>query len=194
MTIVVGLDFDGLIGNLRNYFAGGSQYTAWCSAIGVAKDTLPSEKPKYTDPAVRRAFKEAHTEPGSPIYLEPVPGALEEISALLDAGFSLPVVTARNDEFTVLAQHWLRAHGIDIPVHGTHKHGTKRYAIRHVGAIAHVDDTQHVLHDLRHDLMYRFLFSHGPYNKQVADDLHFVDSWKDLGRALRQLEKALSQH
>lgn len=191
MSITVGLDFDGLIGNLRSYQKGGAQYDAWLDAIRVTPN-MSYRKPARKDRVVRAALEEAHLEPSSPIYLKPVPGALETIHKLLELGFSLPVVTARTEEGAALASFWLIQQGLALPFHATHKDGTKRHALGRLGAIAHVDDTQSVLLDLRHDVLHRFLFAHGPYEHHVSPDLHFIASWSELEVALRELREALS--
>lgn len=190
MTITVGLDFDGLIGDMRNYHKGGTQYDAWMHAIGISHSN--SAKPKWKDPIVARAFEEAHIDPGSPLYLKLIPGAREEICALLNHGFTLPVVTARSEKGAELASLWLAQQGIDLAFHATEKDRTKRHTLKRLGAIAHVDDTQSVLADLEHDLPYRFLFIHGQYAlSTLLPGLRVVTSWRELGGALRMLAKAL---
>lgn len=191
MTITVGLDFDGLIGDLQSYVRGGAQYHAWTHAIGLTSSHC-GKKPKWKDPIVAHAFEEAHTDPESPLYLKPIPGALEEIHALLERGFTLPVVTARSEKGAVLASDWLTRQGITLPFYATEKDRTKRHVLGRLGAVAHVDDTQSVLADLRHDLTFRFLFVHGVSLRPAPPDLHVVTSWKELSEALRMLAKGLS--
>ena len=191
MNMTVGLDFDGLIGDLRSYQKGGAQYDAWLDAIGVMQK-MSERKPMIRDRVVRTAFEEAHLEPNSPIYLKPVPGAIETIHALLSLGFNLPVVTARTEEGASLASFWLIQQGLALPFHATQKDGAKRHVLSRLGAIAHVDDTQSVLMDLRHHVLHRFLFSHGPYVYPIAPDLHFITSWSEIAIALRELREANS--
>ncbi len=191
MNITVGLDFDGLIGDLRSYQKGGVQYEAWLDAIGV-RPSASERKPMIKDRVVRTAFEEAHLDPKSPIYLKPVPGAIEHIHTLLGLSFALPVVTARTEEGASLASFWLIQNGLALPFHSTQKDGTKRVVLLRLGAIAHVDDTQSVLMDLGHHIQHRFLFSHGYYSGPINPSLHFASSWSELTSALRELREANS--
>ncbi len=190
MTIAVGLDFDGLIGDYLSYHLGGAQYSLWRDAIG-ATQARKGEKPHWHDRIVKEAICEAHLNPQSPLYLRAIPGAIETIKELLAEGFILPVVTARTSEQAVLAGYWLAAHDLELDMNATHCEGTKRVALLRHGAKAHVDDTPAMLIDLYPDIPNRFLFSHGPYLKKVPDGLHLVTSWKDgIGPALRALAEA----
>lgn len=91
--ITVGLDFDGLISNLRSYHPGGEQYDAWRDAIGIVPGR-PETKPHWRDALVQEALEDAHINTASPLYLRPMPGALEVIDALQKEGLTLVVVTA----------------------------------------------------------------------------------------------------
>lgn len=189
MTIVVGLDFDGLIGDYKSYLQGGAQYTEWRDAIGATTQTAGT-KPRWEDKVMWDALHEAHTNPESPLFLREIPGAIETIKALLAEGFILPVVTARSKPQAALATHWLALHGLELNMNATHSK-TKRDALLYHGAKAHVDDTPEMLVDLYPDIPNRFLFSHGPYTKEVPDGLHLVTSWEaDIGPVLRKLARA----
>jgi len=187
--ITVGLDFDGLIGDLCRYFFGGAQYAAWRDAIGIVPGRSGA-RPRWADPVVMKAFTEAHTDPKSPLYLQAVPDALPMIRELLADGFTLPVITARDEEGAELAAHWLRAQGVTLPFEATHQDGTKLHALLKRSAVAHVDDMPSMLRDLHPDIPYRFLFGPGNFRRPLPEGLIPVRTWRDdLAPALRALIK-----
>lgn len=189
MTIVVGLDFDGLIGDYKSYLHGGAQYDAWRNATGATTQVMGA-KPRWEDKVMWDALHEAHTNPESPIFLREIPGAIATIKTLLAEGFILPVVTARSKAQAALATHWLELRGVVLNMNATHNK-SKRDALLYHGAKAHVDDTPEMLVDLFPDIPNRFLFSNGPYTKEVPGGLHLVTSWaNDIGPVLRRLARA----
>lgn len=127
-----------------------------------------------------------------------IPGALESIKQLMEYGFEIEVITARDGMGLRAARHWLRDNGFDLqrdgrclPVTGV-RNRNKADAARKRGIYLFVDDDLERLVELEGVVPWRVQFS-WHYNRHERDkSIMRVDNWSNqlLPRILRMQERS----
>lgn len=123
--------------------------------------------------------------------MEPVSDMLTYMSALINQGHEVKVITSRNKDWVNIAQEWLEEKGIKIEFIGVGT-GVSKYDAAQ-GLDVYIDDDLEKLEPLIGSVPHLFLFSWG-YNSHIQEDISKVkriQSWNEFFQEITNIYKAI---
>ena len=199
---VVAFDVDGVLADSIHGF------DAWaCAHFGVS-DAEVGPLDDYADPisrwpaqhhaALQRAFVEAYFSGAHGVYerAQVIPGALDGVRALAEAGLASGYVTRRPSTLHALTRAWLERHGFpSLPLAHADGEQPKAPHVRALGARVMVEDSPKEAAALARAGV-QVLLRHEPYNARLAaPGVVRCDGWDAvLARALAAARGGLPEH
>lgn len=184
----IGLDFDGVItdcGNLK------SERARLNYGIEIPPERFKKELVVDTGILTLKQYRDlqkqiyATREIG--LTMSPVEGVLKFVPQLQEEGYTLTIVTSRDNSGSDIAREWMRTHGLNVSLISSGIGTSKADACR--GLDVYIDDDLDKLEPLVDIVPHRYLFSWG-YNKHITvpkEAAQRIKSWQHFYDEIKRL-------